>query len=1019
MPKLKLLFLFCISVIFVQCVTAQETFPVNGVFNKNHNYYAFINAKIYTDYETLIENGTLLIKDGAIVEVGGKVTLPKGTVVYNLKGKYIYPSLIDAYTGYGLPETKKAPRNRTGIPQYETATKGAYSWNQAIKAEFDAVRDFTYDKKVAEEYRKLGFGTVLTLERDGIARGSAAVVTLAEGRENEVVILDKAAACYSFDKGSSTQQYPQSLMGAIALLRQTYLDGQWYKENQRKTEYNASLLAWNNLLALPQVFEVKDRLSVLRAANIAKEFNTKYIIKGAGDEYMRLDEIKETHCRFILPLNFPNTYDVEDPYDAVNVSIEEMKHWEMAPANPQFFEKRGIEFALTASDLKDKNDFWKNLRKAIEYGLTEKQALKALTVIPAEMTGTSDKVGRLKKDMLANFIITSGKLFDAKTKINENWIQGNQYIINDYNLPDVRGNYDLKVGADKQYELKIKGESASDIKATMTVAGDTNKIAANVKVEHNTVTVSYIVKPQKESVRLSGVVEENNFRGRGQLTTGEWIDWTAIYKSEMKEVAKKDTTPKPSIGEVDYPFCAFGEPHNDKSMWQQYKSRQNAILIKNVTVWTNDSIGVLKNKDVYINSGRIVAIDDAIRPLKTAHANVIDGTGKHITAGIIDEHSHIAISDNVNEGTQAVTAEVRIGDVVNSEDINIYRQLAGGVTCSQLLHGSANPIGGQSALIKLRWGLSPEEMKIKDADGFIKFALGENVKQSNWGEANTIRFPQSRMGVEQVYYDAFTRAKEYSARMKKYDGLPKSEKAKTSAPRRDLELDALVEILNKQRSITCHSYVQSEVNMLMHVSDSMGFKINTFTHILEGYKVADKMKAHGIGGSTFADWWAYKMEVKEAIPYNAAIMNKMGIVTAVNSDDAEMGRRLNQEAAKTIKYGGLSEEEALKLCTLNPAKLLHLDNRVGHVNVGYDADVVLWSDNPLSIYAKVEKTIIDGIIYYDIDKDKKMREELEKERTRLIQKMIIAKKSGEKTQKAEAKQDKMKRCDDFSDDIDQ
>jgi imidazolonepropionase-like amidohydrolase len=355
----------------------------------------------------------------------------------------------------------------------------------------------------------------------------------------------------------------------------------------------------------------------------------------------------------------------------------------------------------------------------------------------------------------------------------------------------------------------------------------------------------------------------------------------------------------------------------------------------------------------------------------------------------------------VNEGTQSSSSEVRIGDVINSEDINIYRQLAGGVVASQLLHGSANPIGGQSALVKLRWGFEPEKMKISGADGFIKFALGENVKQSNWGDRAVFRYPQTRMGVEQTFYDAFIRAKEYEQQLKT-----------DATTRRDLELDAVVEILHQKRFITCHSYVQSEINMLMHVADSMGFKVNTFTHILEGYKVADKMKAHGVNASTFADWWAYKFEVMEAIPYNAAILTQMGVNTGINSDDAEMGRRLNQEAAKTIKYGGVSEEEAIKMVTLNPAKMLHLDAKMGSIKAGKDADLVLWSNHPLSIYAKSEMTLVDGMCMYTIDKDKKLREELKRERERIIQKMILAKRNGEKTEKKISKPQDEYHCDD-------
>jgi imidazolonepropionase-like amidohydrolase len=352
-----------------------------------------------------------------------------------------------------------------------------------------------------------------------------------------------------------------------------------------------------------------------------------------------------------------------------------------------------------------------------------------------------------------------------------------------------------------------------------------------------------------------------------------------------------------------------------------------------------------------------------------------------------------------------------MGDAINPEDINIYRQLAGGVTTSQLLHGSANPIGGQSAIIKLRWGQNAEGMKFENAVGFIKFALGENVKQSNWGDFNSVRFPQSRMGVEQVYMDYFTRAAEYSKALESL-AKPAGKQPAIKAPafRKDLELEAIAEIINKKRFITCHSYVQSEINMLMHVADSFNFKVNTFTHILEGYKVADKMKAHGVHASTFADWWAYKNEVMEAIPYNAAILTKMGVNTSINSDDAEMGRRLNQEAAKSIKYGGLTEVQALKLVTLNPAKMLHIDDKVGSIKTGKSADIVIWSDNPLSIYAKVEKTLIDGKIYFDRELHQKASEYIKIEKARIIAKLLAEKQKGATVVKHRSKKRQLYHC---------
>jgi imidazolonepropionase-like amidohydrolase len=417
------------------------------------------------------------------------------------------------------------------------------------------------------------------------------------------------------------------------------------------------------------------------------------------------------------------------------------------------------------------------------------------------------------------------------------------------------------------------------------------------------------------------------------------------------------------------------------------------VLYRNATVWTNEDQGILENTDVLVKNGKISAIG---KDLSSRGARIIDATGKHLTSGIIDEHSHIAIDGGVNEAGHNSTAEVTIEDVVDHEDINIYRNLAGGVTSAQLLHGSANPIGGRSAIIKMKWGYPASEMIYDDTPKFIKFALGENVKQSRY--RNGTRFPQTRMGVEQVFEDFFSRARKYEDSK----GQPDF--------RYDEEMEVLLEILNSERFISCHSYVQSEINMLMKVAEKFNFNVNTFTHILEGYKVADKMKEHGVGGSTFSDWWAYKYEVNDAIPYNAAIMAREGVVTAINSDDAEMSRRLNQEAAKTVKYGGMSEEEAWKMVTLNPAKLLHLDDRVGSIKEGKDADLVLWTDHPLSAYAIAEKTIIEGTVYFDIEKDKMLREKVQKERNNLEKMMLAEKNGGAKTREPKGKDKQYFHC---------
>ncbi len=612
-------------------------------------------------------------------------------------------------------------------------------------------------------------------------------------------------------------------------------------------------------------------------------------------------------------------------------------------------------------------------------------------------------IGSLQQGKLANFIVTSAPVFDEEAVIYENWIQGKKYTIEDKDIADFAGVYDLKVADLSPFELEISGKATKPefkVKKLEYMAKTTGTLAKEM------IALQFKADSTAQgNIRLSGWATGKNFKGEGQLANGNWVKWEASYQKDIEKEAKKesefDSLKDTMLGQVIFPFNAYGV--TEKPVRKKY-------LLKNATVWTNEVDGIIENADVWVENGKIKQVG---KNLNAAGAEVIDGTGKHLTSGIIDEHSHIAIDKGVNEGSQAVTAEVRIGDVVNSEDINIYRQLAGGVTAAQLLHGSANPIGGQSALVKLRWGVSPEEMKIQDAPPFIKFALGENVKQSNWGDFNSIRFPQTRMGVEQVFYDAFTRAKEYKQVWATYNKLSAKEKSKAIKPRRDLELETLVNILDDKHFISCHSYVQSEINMLIKAAEDLGFRVNTFTHILEGYKVADKMKQHGAGGSTFADWWAYKFEVRDAIPYNAALMNGEGVVTAINSDDAEMGRRLNQEAAKTVKYGGVSEEEAWKMVTLNPARLLHLDGRMGSIKPGKDADLVLWTDNPLSIYAQPEKTMIDGIVYFDMARDAQLRKDINAERARIIQKMAEAKAGGATTQKPNGKTQHIWHCEDM------
>jgi imidazolonepropionase-like amidohydrolase len=519
----------------------------------------------------------------------------------------------------------------------------------------------------------------------------------------------------------------------------------------------------------------------------------------------------------------------------------------------------------------------------------------------------------------------------------------------------------------------------------VTAKKDSLKFETKSSYKNQWLYLTLINKKGKTFAQFNAKINKKGFtQGQGTDFNGDKITWNATLKKVAEDKKKEKKEPNYySPVPVTFPNKAYG--------FSELPKAEN-LLFKNATVWTNEAEGILSNADVLVVNGKIAAVGTN---LAAEDAKVIDATGKHLTSGIIDEHSHLGAS-SINEGGHNSSAEVSIEDVIEPDDIGLYRDLAGGVTTIQILHGSANPIGGRSAIIKLKWGAPIDQLLFKDADPFIKFALGENVKQSNWSSYS--RFPQTRMGVEQVFVDYFQRAKEYGEKWTQYNALSRKQKANTKQPRYDIEMETLWEILKSERFISSHSYVQSEINMLMKVAEGFGFRINTFTHILEGYKVADKMAEHGVGGSTFSDWWAYKNEVKDAIPYNGAIMHNAGVTVAFNSDDAEMSRRLNQEAAKAVKYGGISEEDAWKFVTLNPAKLLHLEDKVGSIKVGKDADLVLWSDHPLSIYAKAEKTIIEGVTYYDASTIDSKMDAIEKEKKLIIGQMLIAKENGAATQ---------------------
>lgn len=992
---------------------SQEIKPLNGIKDSKANKIALKNVRIVVSPTKTIEKGTIIIQDDKIIQLGSLVIIPNDALVYDYQGKTIIPSFIETFSSFGVA---KAQGKQGFYPQIETSKEGPYYWNESIHPEIKAAQFFSYDEKAVDEFLKMGFGVVATHQDDGICQGISTIYALDKNSSfTKNLIKEESLAHFSLKKGVSNQTYPSSQMGSIALLRQALYDAIWYEKSTFK-ENNISLNELSRQIKNSIIFQTADNLEILRGNKIANEFNLKFIYLGSGNEYEIVDDLKKNNSQLILPIKFPLPFDVKDPYIAKHIPLSDLKHWELAPTNPTILIKNKIPVAFTSFGL-NSTDFWKNIKIAIKNGLNEDDALEALTLTPAKYLGIENQFGSLEEGKKASFSVYDLNPFTEDAKLLESWNLGQSTVFATTQSIDVRGNYNLIVDdeylsliisgtKEKPTALLKKRNTGPTIKKKKNKFNkkptenpkDSLEIPCYINLIGNDITLQFNSDDLKWDGSVSLHAKINTkfgvFEGDAVLDDGKWVKWSAIKSDEPEKDKKKEEKSKEpeELGQLWYPNMAYGFEEKPKS--------QN-LIIEHVTLWTNEKEGILEDATLVVENGKIkyVGKGNYVAP---KNAKIINGFGKHLTNGIIDEHSHIAISKGVNEGGQAISAEVSIADVINSNDIDIYRQLAGGVTTSQLLHGSANPVGGQSAIIKLKWGHTPEEMLIPNSPKFIKFALGENVKQANWGDFNTIRFPQTRMGVEQIYYDAFERAKKYEL-----------EKIKNPTYRKDLELEVILEILKSERFITCHSYVQSEINMLMHVADSMKFKLNTFTHILEGYKVADKMKKHGAGASTFADWWAYKFEVNDAIPQNAAMLTKMGIVTAINSDDAEMGRRLNQEAAKTLKYGGATEEEAWKMVTLNPAKLLHLDDKLGSLKAGKDADLVLWSDNPLSVNARVEITVIDGEILFDKVVDLELRKRNQTEKARLMTKMLESGEKGKETRPFIKKPNKHFHCNTF------
>ncbi|MBA2115234.1 amidohydrolase family protein [Bremerella alba] len=1007
-------FSFPIAVLLLVVLTlsaSAQTFPPTsrhdeGLHRHPLSVFALTGGKVIRSPGKEPEPVTIVIRDAKIIAIGKDVNIPAEAKVIDLEGKYVYPGFIDSYSEVSLSEASNRPPT-------------SY-WNENIRSDFDIGSALTKSDLSASELRKQGFVAQLIAPQDGIIKGRSAIYALGEDEISQSVLREQFALVGELTLSRRRGSYPKSPMGAVALARQAFYDAQWYRDAHRiaradaelpRPEKNVTLATMQPYIngELPVLIETRNDQFLLRADQFAQEFGLDLIAIGSGREYRQLDAIARTKRPLIVPIDFAKAPNVATPEAADDATLQALMHWDHAPENIARLVDRKVEVMLTTHRLESPSLFLKNLRIAVHRGLDEVDALAAMTTVPAKRLGIDKQLGTIDEGKLASLVVTSKPWFEEKSEVVETWVNGHRYEHQDELPEGLAGDWELSIQkspgkTDKVLLINIEGETK--LKGTIRPAETTPKFKdkvelKSIKFEDVELTAQFIADSfGSHGVAMLSIVFQDDVEVRhGSL---RWPDGSVStvtmsssgMQTKVDDADKKQSDVKSDEEEkkknedeeknkrlrmasfpVQYPLGAYGREEPVK--------QESIVVFTGATIWTSGPQGKIDKGTVLVKNGKIVKVGKKVAIPKKAL--VVDATGKHITPGLIDCHSHIATDGGINESGQAISAEVRIADFVDADDISIYWQLAGGLTTTNVLHGSANPIGGQNQVIKMRWGSSFDQLRFHEAPAGIKFALGENVKQSNWGDDFNSRYPQTRMGVEQIFRDEFREAQQYQQAHRNYAknkrGLP---------PRRDLELDAIVEILNGTRWIHCHSYRQDEILALIRVLDEYDITIGSLQHILEGYKVADAMQKHGATGSTFSDWWAYKVEVKDAIPYNGAMMHNQGIVVSFNSDDGELGRRMNQEAAKAVKYGNLSPEEALKFITINPAIQLRIDKYVGTIEPGKHADLAIWSGPPLSNFSTCEQTWIDGSKYFDRQEEQQQRKRLAEMKNSLVQKILDA-----------------------------
>ena len=956
--------------------------PVEGIRANTTTYHALTNARVVTAPGQVIDGATIVVRDGMIlsVERGGQV--PAGARVWDVSGHTVYPGFIDAHADLGMDD----------VP--EGGDVGPTHWNPQVRAWFSTTRNLNDDAARRAALRSQGFGTALAVPTQGIFRGTASVVNLGEGGVRDRVIRPDVAQAVGF--GRSFQlggAYPNSDMGVMALMRQTLMDAEWYIRAWDAYEQSGRAFlppeTSEALAALrggvegnqPVIFETGNEEEYLRAITISEEFGLTSWFRGNGREYTLIDVVEGRSEPLIIPLTFPDAPDVSNPEAQLNASLADLRHWYLAPTNPARLAAAGVPFAITTDGLASMNQFLTNLRTAVARGLSSDDALAALTTTPASMLGIERTHGTIAAGKVANLVVTEGDLFTEEATVRDVWVQGQPFGVTRAAQVDPRGTWRIASDDEWGFEAEVTLEGTLNrLRGYIDIlSDDTGPEGMRIQLDAATV----VAETGRLEVRFSGDdlgFDEGTALLSGSIDGEMFYGWTSMpnganpaFRGTRMAAFDGDTrgVVAMNVPNVNLPFVRPAMEFGVESIPDQ----PAALIVRNATVWTSGPQGILENADVLFENGVVSQVGTNLSA--PSGAVVIDGTGKHVTPGLIDPHIHSSLTA-VNESGFAIVPEVRMADVLTHNDGNMYRQLAGGLTTAMAKHGSANPIGGENVILKLRWGSLPDDLLLETDARTVKFALGENPKRRQG------RYPDTRMGTQEIIRDHFLAARDYERVWQEWEangqGIP---------PRRDLRMEAILDILNQDLLISSHGYRADEFLALVRLAEEFGFRVQTLQHGVEAYKIAPELAASGVAAVVWSDWGAFKMEAYDATNYNARVLIEAGVVTSLHSDNAQIASRMNWEAGQLLRTG-VSPEDALGTVTIGAARAIAIDERIGSLEAGKDADFVIWSGDPLSQFTRAEQTWIDGRRYFSLEEDAVMRQEVQRQRNALIQAVLSA-----------------------------